>query len=465
MLNEELAGSMRKVQTVNSELEKAKEKILESESRFSTFMNSIPDIVCYKDGKGRWLMANNANLELFSLTNVDYFNKTDAELAEYTNEIYKDAFLNYMVSDEETWKSKVMTQREEIIPTIDGKERIFDVYKIPIFHPDGSRKGLGVIGRDITELQNTQDKLTIAKEHAEESDRLKSAFLANMSHEIRTPMNGILGFADLLKSPDLSGEELIKYTGIIENSGKRMLNIINDLIDISKIEAGQMEVKISQCDVNKQLEYLHVFFKPEAEKKGLNITINNSIHTNKIIIDTDREKLYAILTNLIKNSIKYTHKGNIDFGYSVKQDGDINYLEFYIEDKQVYEGAGLGLAITKAYIEMLEGEIWVESEEGVGSKFYFTIPNNTKIANGVSFKNKSNQIINNMETNKLKILIAEDEEFADTYLTIVLKEICSEMYHAKNGVEAVDIFNNNTDIDLILMDIRMPIMNGYTATK
>jgi len=344
--------------------------------------------------------------------------------------------------------------------------------------------------KSMNKVQTINNELEKAKKHAEESDRLKSAFLANMSHEIRTPMNGILGFADLLKTPDLSGEELTKYTGIIENSGKRMLNIINDLIDISKIEAGQMEINITECEINKQIEYLHIFFKPEAEKKGLNINISNNIYSNTIIINTDREKLYAILTNLIKNSIKYTHQGNIDIGYKLKQYGNNNYLEFYvedtgigipkdrheaiferfvqadIEDQQVYEGAGLGLAITKAYVEMLGGKIWVESTEDVGSKFYFTIPNNSKITNGVNLKNKSNQVnTNNMKTNKLNILIAEDEEFADTYLTIVLEGLSIEMHHAKNGAEAVEIFRNNTDIDLILMDIRMPIMSGYTATE
>ena len=245
-------------------------------------------------------------------------------------------------------------------------------------------------------LKEKNAELIIAKEHAEESDRLKSSFLANMSHEIRTPMNGILGFTDLLKEPDLTSEEKERYIEIIDKSGVRMLNIINDLIDISKIEAGQMEVFISETNISEQCKYLYTFFKPEVEAKGMQFYLKNSLSEKEVIINTDKEKLYAILTNLIKNAIKYSKKGYIEFGYERKD----KYLEFFIKDTGIgivkekqkavferfiqadltlskkFEGAGLGLSITKAYVEMLGGKIWVESEEGKGSQFYFTIPYN-----------------------------------------------------------------------------------------
>lgn len=246
----------------------------------------------------------------------------------------------------------------------------------------------------IERIQDINIELEKAREKAEESDRLKSAFLANMSHEIRTPMNGILGFARLLKKPKLTGEEHEMYISIIEQSGDRMLNIINDLIDISKIESGQMEVSVSESKINEQIEYIYSFFKPEAEKKGLQISFKNSLAAEESVVQTDREKIYAILTNLVKNAIKYTHEGAIKFGYKKKR----NYLEFYVIDTGIgiapnkqkiifdrfvqadlslssrYEGAGLGLSITKAYVEMLGGKIWVKSEEEKGSEFYFTIP-------------------------------------------------------------------------------------------
>jgi len=246
----------------------------------------------------------------------------------------------------------------------------------------------------IKRIRSINIELEEARKKAEESDRLKSAFLANMSHEIRTPMNGILGFANLLKNPELTGEEHEMHIRIIEQSGYRMLNIINNLIDISKIESGQMEVDVTESKINEQIEYIYSFFKHEAENKGLNISFNNALPAEESIIQTDREKIYAILTNLVKNAIKYTHEGEIEFGYVNKGD----CLEFYVSDTGIgiahdkqhlifdrfvradlslsshYEGAGLGLSITKAYVEMLGGEIWVKSEEKKGSQFYFTIP-------------------------------------------------------------------------------------------
>jgi signal transduction histidine kinase len=246
------------------------------------------------------------------------------------------------------------------------------------------------------ELNHANFELIAAKEKAEESDKLKSAFLANMSHEIRTPMNGILGFADLLKEPELTGEEKLEYVSIIEKSGKRMLNIINDLIDISKVESGQMEISISEINVNEQIEYIYTFFKQEIKRKGMQIIYRNGLSTHESVIQTDREKLYAVLTNLVKNAIKYSDTGTIEFGYTL-----INgFLEYFIKDtgigiphdkkeaifdrfiqaditdKRAFQGAGLGLTISKSYVEMLGGNIWVESEIGNGSIFYFTIPYN-----------------------------------------------------------------------------------------
>ena len=157
--------------------------------------------------------------------------------------------------------------------------------------------------------------LKVAKAHAVDTDRLKSAFLANMSHEIRTPMNGIFGFAELLKTPGLSGEEQQQFIKIIEKSGARMLNIINDIVDISKIEAGLMKVEIKESNINEQIEYIYTFFKPEVDAKGMKIFFKTPLPAKEAVIKTDREKLYAILTNLVKNAIKYTNEGSIEFGW------------------------------------------------------------------------------------------------------------------------------------------------------
>lgn len=327
--------------------------------------------------------------------------------------------------------------------------------------------------------------LTIAKEHAEESDRLKSAFLANMSHEIRTPMNGILGFAELLKEPGLTGEEQQKYIGIIEKSGARMLNIINDIVDISKIEAGLMKLDIKDTNINEQIEYIYTFFKPEVEAKGIKLSFKNVLSGKEAIIKTDHEKFYAIFTNLVKNAIKYSEEGTIELGYERKgkdieffvKDTGIGipkdrqeaiferFIQADIADKMARQGAGLGLAISKAYIEMLGGKIWVESEEGIGSAFYFTLPYITEQEEKKAVEKDIPEQEEKNKIKKLKTLIAEDDETSEMLITLGVEKFSKEILKVRNGLEAVEVCRNNPDIDLIFMDIQMPVMNGYEATR
>jgi signal transduction histidine kinase/CheY-like chemotaxis protein len=348
-------------------------------------------------------------------------------------------------------------------------------------------KAIGIV-IDITERKKAIEELIIEKEHAEQSDRLKSAFLANMSHEIRTPMNGILGFTELLKDPKLGEAEQKQYIEIIERSGDRMLNIINDLINISKVESGQMEISIGETNINSQLDYLYTFFKPEATKKGLHLEVKNQLNLKDSIIKTDREKIYAILTNLVKNAIKFTNAGSIEFGYIVKG----KFMEFYIKDtgkgipknkkelvferfRQAHEsnavgnneGSGLGLTISKAYVEMLGGKIWLESEEGKGSTFYFTIPyipcNEEKKKTDkieVASKEKAEDPIN-----KLKILIVEDDAISKLLMTIAVKKYAKEVLKVSTGYQAIETCRATPDIDLVMMDINMPEMGGYEATR
>jgi len=341
------------------------------------------------------------------------------------------------------------------------------------------------VKEDITEKKRMVADLVQAKEKAEESDRLKSAFLANMSHEIRTPMNGIMGFAELLKEPNLSGDEQQEYIHIIQKSGTRMLNIINDIISISKVESGQMDIYITDTNVNKQIDYLYTFFNPEAEQKGLQLFFKKPLSSKEVTLKTDKEKVYAVLTNLIKNAIKFTPTGSIEFGYERKD----KYLEFFVKDtgpgireeqknfiferfrqgseslSRSYEGAGLGLTISKAFVEMLGGKIWIESSVGKGSEFYFTIPYIIK----TNDKKPAKSLVSNDEAeyplHKLKILIAEDDKISSVLLGKVVRNFSKEVIIVKNGIEAVEACCDNPDIDLILMDIKMPLMDGYEATR
>ena len=348
--------------------------------------------------------------------------------------------------------------------------------------------GGSCFGSDITERKLAEIELKRAKDRAEESDRLKTAFLANMSHEIRTPMNGILGFAELLKNPELTGDEQKEFISIIEKSGARMLNIINDIVDISRIEAGLMQLDIRATDINDQLGYIYSFFKPEVEAKGIKFLLRDYLPPHECCVYTDREKSYAILINLVKNAIKYTERGSIEFGCYRKGD----FIEFYVQDtgigipedrqdaiferfiqadivdKMARQGAGLGLSISKAYIEMLGGEIWVKSAERIGSSFYFTLPYNA----GPERKENRAEFIFEIPENDfynddhlLKILIAEDDETSEQLLTRALNKVSKVIFKATTGFEAVEIFRNNPDIDLIFMDLLMPGLNGFEATS
>jgi len=338
---------------------------------------------------------------------------------------------------------------------------------------------------DITERKKILNEIITAKVKAEESDRLKSAFLANMSHEIRTPMNGILGFAELLKEPMLSDEEQQKYIKVIHKSGKRMLGIINDIVSISKIESGQMHVSISATTINEQIESVYFFYLPEVEKKGLLLSIKNSLPAKQSRIKTDREKLYAILTNLVNNAIKFTSKGSIEFGYEKKGE----FLEFFVKDtgsgvpeqkKEIiferfrqgselitkpYDGAGLGLSISKGYVEMLGGKIWVESQPGEGSTFYFTLPYNTQSDAKKIIRKAATEPVGIYKGKELKVLVVEDDDESQFIISTVLKKFGKEILQAGTGSEAVETCRINPGLDLVLMDVRLPEMDGYEATR
>ena len=343
---------------------------------------------------------------------------------------------------------------------------------------------LGVI-YDITERKKTELEMLRAKEKAEESDRLKTAFLANMSHEIRTPMNGILGFAGLLKEPGLTGETQQEFISIIEKSGARMLNIINDIIDISKIESGLMEKNSAETDINEQIDSIINFFKIEAEQKGIGLFFNKPQNIDISLIETDRIKFNAILTNLAKNAIKFTEEGHVDIGYNIKND----FIEIYVKDTGIgipinrqkaifdrfvqadigdtraYQGAGLGLSISKAYVEMLGGQIWLESQEGIGTTFYFTHPYKQKPAEISILEQLSSLNLTGKQPRNLKILIVEDDQASEILITRAIKDLSREVIKVSNGIDAVKTCMNNLDIDIVLMDIKMSGIDGYEATR
>ena len=499
-LVEELSIYQIELEHQNQELYKSQEEIQQSKDRYLDLFDNAPISYLIVDANGVIKDINQTACLLFESNKHDF---RGTKITKIIHPDYQDIYYIYLrtlINQKHNQTCDIKLRKSNstyFYARIQGIRQTSLATKEPEFR-------LAII--DITIQKEMELNLLIAKEKAQEHDKLKSAFLANMSHEIRTPMNGILGFAELLKEGHLTDEQQLEYIRIIEKSGTRMLNIINDIVDISKIEAGLMKLEIKESYINEQIEYIYTFFKPEVEAKGMKLSFKNTLPAKEAIIKTDREKVYAILTNLVKNAIKYSEKGSIEFGYNVVvETGHVktghalylqndlslpqkSFLQFYVKDtgigipadrqsaiferfiqadvsdRMARQGAGLGLAITKSYVEMLGGKIWVESQEGVGSTFHFTLPYNAEpvletINQQLAPSGKIDTIRN------LKILIAEDDEISEKLVEIAVKILSREIVKVRTGVEAVEACRDNPDIDLILMDIRMPEMSGFDATR
>lgn len=381
----------------------------------------------------------------------------------------------------ENWEGEFCNQSK------DGKLFWVESNISPVTNSKGNITHYIAVQKDITEKRRMMEELIQAKEKAEESDRLKSAFLANVSHEIRTPMNGILGFTELLKNQDINQEQKNNFLNIITTCGKRMLSMINDLIDISKIEAGLMDVQLAPCNFNELIDQVCKLLLPEAMNKAIRLTQNCPLPNEQANIICDAEKLYAILLNLAKNAVKYTDEGIIEVGYHL-ENSQPQRIKFYVSDtgiginknnqeaifmrfiqentekKKARQGTGLGLSIAKAYVELLGGTIGVESEPDKGSVFHFTLPF-TSVNNTDNNITEEPCLMDPAPNSKLTILIAEDDSTSAQYLSILLSSCCRQIYHANNGKMAVELSREHPEIDLILMDIQMPGMNGYEATS
>lgn len=367
-------------------------------------------------------------------------------------------------------------------------------------HPDGRMRWLNVRAKgiplekdkekihfsngiviDITEQKEIEQQLIIERRRAEESDRLKSAFLANMSHEIRTPMNSIVGFSKLIAEPDSSKEEINEYIRIINANSEQLLSIINDILDISKIESGIIAIQREDVDINRLYRDLLSSFKPKVYEKKIKL-VNEIVNPIAQPIISDYIKLRQILSNLIGNAIKFTHQGSVSFGHIIEN----NKIIFFVKDtgigiqedyqdmiferfRQVEDslsknkgGTGLGLSISKKLVNVMGGKIWLESETGKGSEFYFSIP--------LEFASVENiieeEIIKQYDWSNKNILLVEDDPNNTLLVEKILRRTKVKVIKLTNGKEAVDYLKvNSRSIDLVLMDIKMPVMDGFDALE
>jgi len=324
-------------------------------------------------------------------------------------------------------------------------------------------------------------KIRNAEQKAIESDRLKTAFLQNISHEIRTPMNSIVGFSELLKDKKLSESEKDQYLEMISKSSDQLLNIVNEVLDISLIETGNLSVNLRRVQLNNLMKEIYLSYKPLINKE-ISFTMSTGLSDTLSLILTDVIKIRQIISNLLNNAVKFTDKGHIGFGYTLEE----NELNFFIEDtgigipsdshdkiferflkvgsdnERLYEGVGLGLAICKGNIDLLKGKIWMDSKPGKGSKFLFTIPYKP-VYEEEPVKGKNKDLVRTL--NNLTILVAEDDDVNFLYIKEIFKGAGAEILHAINGREAVEMCEKNDRIGIVLIDIKMPVMNGYEAIK
>lgn len=379
----------------------------------------------------------------------------------YSGKIWKGEILNKNKKGEFFWVS------QSISPIINQNNRITHFVAIE---------------EDISEKKKIEQELILAKEKAEESNRLKSAFLANISHEIRTPMNGILGFSELLNTKnDMSSEEGFEYLSIIFQSSKRLLEMLNNLIDISKIQSGEKNLHYSNVNIKSLLQSLSLEFSPKAKEKNILLNLVPQESENLTHFISDREKLEKALTCLLDNACKFTNKGSIDFGYKLNSAG----IHFFVNDtgigipeekKEVifeifrqgnneltrqHEGAGLGLTIAKTYIEWLGGKIILDSTIGKGSLFIAELPFiQNEVVEDVH-KRPAYQI----ERRNINLLIADDDPASRIFIEKSLKDTVASILTANNGQEVIEIVRANPQINLILMDLKMPVLNGFDATR
>jgi PAS domain S-box-containing protein len=466
---------------MEEELRKNEEKYRLQTHRLSILLENLPGGIIVETPERKVLQVNQRFCKLFGIDAPPEALK-GADCREAANQVKS------LFSEEEGFIHRIdeilshgKTVLNEELTLKDG--RVFKRDYVPVDTGNGMTENVWHY-RDITQSKKTENELSIAKEKAEESDRLKSAFLANMSHEIRTPMNGIMGFAQILKERELGLTERNEYLNIIYEQSEHLMQIINDIIDISKIEANQLNISKEPFNVNDLLNHLFEEQNNAREKLGKSeITLSNESPPRDLIIEGDPNRTRQVMNNLLDNALKFTDRGYIRFGYSIKAEN----IEFYVRDTGIginrdkqdevferfrqldestnrsYEGTGLGLTISKHLVEIMGGSMRLESEEGKGSCFYFTLPYQATSYEKENPKETSRNEKPNW--NAKTFLLVEDDPVSMEYLKEALYPTDVNILVAETGHQAMEQFNQHDSLDLILMDIKLPDFSGLEVIK
>jgi PAS domain S-box-containing protein len=465
------------------EIVQARAQIRESESRFRQLADSIEDTFWLVEGH-RLIYVNESAEKTLGL-NLETLYNNPVIVKDFVHPDDLDIFMKLGEFNNTQHKEPLSCQFRLIGP--DGKVKWTWVRLFSIFNNDNKVSRVAGIASDITHQKQIEDELRNAKEKAQESDLLKSAFLANLSHEIRTPMNGIIGFTSLLLNENLDASLKKKYSEIIKKSSNQLLNIIDDLVDISKIEANQLKIIRQECNVRLLLEELHIIFSQQLQafqKTSVSLKLQCDLADANAVIITDEYRLRQVLMNLLNNAVKFTDQGHIVFGI-MKEDPE--FLKFFVEDTGIgieqnmfedifkpfiqldiraskeYSGTGLGLSISRGLVNLLGGQIWLKSEPGKGTTFSFTLPVNTPVL----FESKPEAIdvrLDFQAWNGQTILCAEDDDVSYKYLEEILKPTGLILERAITGTEAVEKAKEFNPI-LIILDIRLPLLNGFDVSR
>ncbi len=469
--NEEYHSLNEEYQSQNEELSEANLRISVSENLLRNVTDNIPAYVAVVDADTLvYKFVNQKFVDGYKKLREDIIGSHISEIISEKNYEFALPYINKIRAGEQASYINIFELAE-------GK-RYFNVNYVPGFDKNGAVKDILVLTHDITVQKHSEIELLLAKEKAEENDRLKTAFLQNMSHEIRTPMNAIIGFSTLLNNPETDEEKRIKFTSIIINNTTQLLSIVNDILTISSLETHQEKLDFKTVSVNEIIRELYSVFKLQAENQNIDLRINTPLSDELSKIESDKTKIIQIISNLLTNALKFTHKGYVEFGYTQKD----NKLEFFVKDcgigikdemfdkifdrftqaddtiRQAYGGTGLGLTISKAFVELLGGKIWVESEYGKGATFYFTTSKKS-----ISEQPQNEVITTNKDIST--ILVAEDLDYNYVFIEEILSHSKYKIIQAHNGKEAIEICKTVPNIVLVLMDIKMPILNGFEAAK
>jgi two-component system, NarL family, sensor histidine kinase EvgS len=457
---------------------KTTRKLRISEEKYRLLVNNQNDLIVKVDPEGCFLFVSPSYCRLFG--------KRDDELIgnKFMPLVHKEDRVITSRAMEGLMKPPFIAYVEQRALTQNGWRWIaWSDTAIP--GPDGKIKEIIGIGRDITERKLADEELKKARDRAEESDKLKTAFLNNMQHEIRTPLNGILGFIDLLDNKDVDLQKREFYMRVIRQSSHQLLSIIDDIINIATIEAGQEKLRETPTSLTQVLQTVYEQFRNKAEAKQLSFNYRVKLTQQQSMVVTDEMKLTQVLNNLVNNAIKFTDEGSVEIvcslrdaqlHFSVKDSGIGIAPEFHnlifdrfrqvnLDSVREHSGNGLGLAISKAYVELLGGRIELESEAEKGADFSFVIPFKPVKSTSANFTPPA-PVMTDKGLEKIStLLIAEDEYSNLLLIKILLEKFNLEILHANTGQEAVKYCHENPAIDLVLMDLKMPVMDGFDATR